>query len=291
MMTMMAFIRKHPVASCFALVFLISWGGVLLVIGGPGAIPGTPEQTAKLFPYALMTMLAGPFAAGLLMTGVVKGRAGYREFLSRLLRWRVGLGWYGVALLFIPLLTALILLLLSIISPQFLPEIVITDDKESLLFMGIAMGIAAGLFEEPGWTGFAAPAMRERYGIRATGLIVGLLWGLWHFLVTFWASGDSAGALSWALLFPPLLFYVGVLPAYRVLMVWVLDRTESLLIVMLMHASLTASTLFIFKPSAIGEDLSIYYLVLTIALWGVYAAIATATGRRRARGSLQQQER
>ena len=27
---------------------LLSWGGVLLVIGGPGAVPGTPQQIERL---------------------------------------------------------------------------------------------------------------------------------------------------------------------------------------------------------------------------------------------------
>jgi hypothetical protein len=100
---------------------------------------------------------------------------------------------------------------------------------------------------------------------------VGLLWGVWHILPTFWGSGDSSGALSLSLLLPPCLFYIGVLPAYRVLMVWVFDRTGSLFVSMLMHASLTASTVFILLPSAKGVPLMTYYLVLIAALWFVVA--------------------
>jgi hypothetical protein len=44
-----------------------------------------------------------------------------------------------------------------------------------------------------------------------------------------------------------------------------------------MHASLTACTLFILKPPAIGLPLSIYYLLLTAALWVVIAAIVRPT--------------
>jgi hypothetical protein len=36
MTTTKAFIVRHPVLTYFALTFAISWGGVLLVIGGPG---------------------------------------------------------------------------------------------------------------------------------------------------------------------------------------------------------------------------------------------------------------
>ena len=50
MKTIKGFIKSHPLLSYFALAFAISWGGMLLIIGGPGAIPATAEETTKLFP-------------------------------------------------------------------------------------------------------------------------------------------------------------------------------------------------------------------------------------------------
>ncbi len=46
------------------------------------------------------------------------------------------------------------------------------------------------------------PRLRLRYGVLATGLIVGVLWGAWHFLVMLWVSGTYSGALPLALLLP-----------------------------------------------------------------------------------------
>jgi hypothetical protein len=69
---------------------------------------------------------------------------------------------------------------------------------------------------------------------------------------------------------------VAVLGTFRVLMVWVYDRTGSLLVAMLMHVSLTAS-IRIFDPLAIsGVALVTYSLVLGAALWVVVAALAVA---------------
>jgi hypothetical protein len=42
---------------------------------------------------------AAVLAAGALLTGLVAGRTDRRELLARLLGWRVGAGWYAVALL------------------------------------------------------------------------------------------------------------------------------------------------------------------------------------------------
>jgi membrane protease YdiL (CAAX protease family) len=273
MTTVKAFIKRRPVAAYFILTFAISWGGVL-ILGAPHGMPTTSEQFEELYPIVFLPYLLGPVISGMLLTALVDGRAGFRELLSRLLRWRVNGRWYALALLIAPLLALLILLPLSLISPDFLPGIVTADDKLALLLMGIAIGfIGGGLMEEPGWTGFAAPRLRRRYGVLATGLIIGFLWGVWHVLPTYWGSGDAAGALSLALLLPPCFFYVAVLPAYRVLMVWVYDRTRSLPVVILMHTSLTASTLFILAPSVEGVQLFLYYFLLAAACWGLVVAV------------------
>src|SRR5512134_2552908 len=97
--TLKAFVTRHPVATYFALTFAISWGGVLLAVGGPAGLTGIKAQNNALFPLALLAMVAGPSVTGLLLTGLIDGRAGLLEFRSRLFEWRVGVRWYAVALL------------------------------------------------------------------------------------------------------------------------------------------------------------------------------------------------
>ena len=71
-------------------------------------------------------------------------------------------------------------------------------------------------------------------------------------------------------------------------MVWVYDRTESLLVAMLMHASLTASVLFFFMPLAIsGVPLLTWYLVMTAVLWIIVGAVAVANHGQLSRQPLQ----
>jgi membrane protease YdiL (CAAX protease family) len=280
MKTIKAFVKRHPLLSYFALTFAISWGGVLMVVV-PSGIPATKEQTEMLLPFVYLAMLAGPSVAGILLTGFLYGRMGLRELLSRLFRWQVGARWYAIALLTAPLLATATLLALSLTSPEFLTGIFTSDEKATLLLVGIAVGLGVGIFEELGWTGFAvATLLRLRYGVLSTGLIVGLLWGAWHFLLYFWLSGNSSGALSLPLLLASVLFSVGVLLAYRVLMVWVYDRTGgSLLVAILMHAGVTGGVAMILMPLAISVvPLVSWYLVLTAALWVVVGAVAVVGG-------------
>jgi CAAX protease family protein len=276
------FVMRHPVVICFGLTFLISWGGILVVLG-PGAFTGATAPTEGLLPLVFLAMFAGPVVAGLLLMGVVSGQAGFRDLLSRLLTWRVAARWYAVALLAAPLLTMAVLLPLSLTSPGFLPGIFTSDDKVSLLVIGLAAGLMTGLCEELGWTGFIIPRLRLRYGVLTTGLIVGLLWGAWHF--PLFSGGDLSGALPLALFLPVQLF--SLLAAYRVLMVWVYDRTGSLLVAMLMHASLNASTLILQPLDVTGMRVVTYYLILTAALWFLIAALAMANGRQLSRPPLR----
>jgi membrane protease YdiL (CAAX protease family) len=278
MTTIAALIKRHPLPAYYTLTFAISWGGMLMVIGGPGGLPGTPGQADQLMGIAF-SLMAGPSVSGLLLTGLVSGRAGLRDLLARLLRWRVAARWYAVTLLTAPLLSTGVFLALSHHFSDF--PIVTTRNKVPLLLTSIATGLTGGFLEEVGWTGFAIPTLKRDHDVFKTGLITGVLWGAWHFLVTFWYSGTSSGELPFAL-FLTLYFLTGVaqLTAYRVLMVWVYDRTESLLAAVLMHASLIVSTTPILLPTMTGAPFLIWFLVLTVALWVVVAAVAVANGRQ-----------
>src|ERR1043166_5426311 len=121
------FIKRHPLLAFYVLAFVISWGGILLVIiGGRSAVPATQEQFDRLIPFAIPFMLFGPGIAGIVMTGLADGKAGYRQLIARFLRWQVGAGWYAVALLTAPLVFTAVALALSLSSPDYLPGILST---------------------------------------------------------------------------------------------------------------------------------------------------------------------
>jgi membrane protease YdiL (CAAX protease family) len=271
-----SFMKQHAVWIYFILAFAITWGGVLLL---GGAFPNTKEEFANLQPRFIPAVLGGPSVAGLLLTAVVYGGPGFRDLARRIFKWRVQAGWYAIALLVGPLVLIGVMLALSAFSAGFLPSIFLASDKASLLVGGIVAGLVVGLFEELGWTGFAVPRLRLRYGVFATGLIVGVLWGGWHvFLNGIYVSRAYSAELR------PVVFVaarglgdmLGLLPAFRVLMVWVYDRTGSLLVVMLMHAGLTATTIIADAPGMAGAGIVLYDVVSALAMWAVVAVAALA---------------
>jgi membrane protease YdiL (CAAX protease family) len=169
---------------------------------------------------------------------------------------------------------SIILFTLSLISPAFKPAIFASRGNAPALLPAVMAGLAVGLFEEIGWTGFATPRLRSRYSVLITGLLIGVVWGAWHFL-PFWESDTFSGAFPLFLLTIRLFSW---LPPYRVLMGWVYDHTESLLLSVLMHASLMAG-LTIFVPADLsGTSLAIWILAWAAVLWICVAAV-TALNR------------
>jgi uncharacterized protein len=274
-----ALVKRYPVLAFYALAFAISWGVLLLIVYGQGGMPATQEDFARQVSPAIPAMLGGPSVAGILMTALVSGKEGFRELFSRLLRWRVGARWYVVALLTAPLVFLAVHTVLSLASRTFIPGLVLTAGKAPFLLMGLAAALMVGFFEELGWTGFAIPQLRLRHSVFATGLIAGVLWGVWHVpFIRVWPGVPLSDGVSLGpfLAVAGLFVLVGQLPAYRVLMVWVYERTGSLLVAMLMHASLTART-FILGPAWVSGWASLAYdVALGAAWWAVVAAVAIA---------------
>ena len=270
------FIRRHPVATFYALAFAISWGAILLILGPDGLF-----STGATMPLAGgAALLAGPSISGVLLTVLVDGRLGLRRLVSRLRRWRVGARWYAVAFLTGPLVMVATVLGLSLTFPEFRPDLLTADNKLSIVVTGIVVGLMVGFFEELGWTGFALPRLRQLYGVVTTGLVMGLLWSAWH-LPMFAGTTDPTGTLPGALVVAVLLF--AWLPPYRVLMVWAYDRTESLLIAMLMHVPISVTTFTLASEATSSTALVVPVLIWGAAFWVIVAIVAWANGWHLAR--------
>lgn len=261
----------------FALTFAISWGGILLVIGGPAGFTGTTARTDPRFPLVYLAMLAGPALSGLLFTAMTGRQSRWREFGSRLFHWRADPRAYAAALLTAPLVVLTALAILSLGSTGFVPGVIANGERSSFLLFGLIVGLGAGVFEELGWTGFAVPQLRLRYGVLQSGLILGMLWAVWHVLAVLWGMGSMAGPIPLPLFLS--IDLLSVLLPYRVLMVWIYERTHSLIVAMLMHASLTSSLLILGPAGLSGSAQLAYDLVMAAILWAAVAVLC-------ARGSI-----
>jgi len=256
----------NPLFGFFALAFGISWGGILLILAVTGFAMSAlqPVEGGLIF----LAMLLGPSVSGLVFTAGLEGRAGLRRLAVSAGHWRVAARWYAVAMLTIPALLLLILAVLATFAdPAFAPQFHWT-------LLGV--GLVAGAFEEIGWTGFATPRFLAGRGLGAGGLIIGLLWAVWHLPVDVRYNLDTMGAY---LLLEFAIVYLATLTPYRLLMTWVYSNTQSLLLAVLMHASFTGWLLALFPATTLLQSL-IWQSVFALVLWVMAAVVLVLTKAR-----------
>ncbi|MBN2651324.1 MAG: CPBP family intramembrane metalloprotease [Spirochaetales bacterium] len=262
------FLIKRPILNYFIITFVFSWSGIIIVSFFTG-IPAPSKTFESIAPIAMLPLVIGPTFVSLLLTASIYGKSGLKGLISRLFKWKLNIKWYIFALLTLPIIASITLLSLSQYSTDFLPDIITSENKIDLLITGLLVGIVLTLFEEIGWTGFAIPEMRKHYSVLTTGLLLGALWGAWHFLPLFYGCGDTSGKFDFQLFYPGLFFhYAGLIP-FRILMTWLYEKTESILLPWIMHATLTSCIFFILNISKTGFPLFIYYIALSILLWTI----------------------
>lgn len=283
MSRIVAVLKRHPVVSYYVLALVISYTALALLMLTRG-LPTTQAQMDAVLIVAIPFFLIGPVTSGLLMTAIVDGRPGLQDLGARLRKWRLGAGWYGIAI-FLPIVVVLgAALALSIFSPAFLPGIFTVEDKLPRLIMNLAAALITGICEEVGWTGFVTPKLRQRYSGLATGLIIGGLWGLWHVLpLAVLPSLVYSAPLSPAqyMAFRTVTTLLGALVAFRVIMVWVYDNTQSVLVLILMHVSLTAINMLATPENLTGTTNFVLDIVGLTVTWIVAGIVVLASRQPR----------
>lgn len=259
-------IQRYPVIVYFILTFTISWGGSFLVVA-PTLIQGKAlSQVDGLLMFPVL--LIGPSLSGITLTSIVDGKSGLRDLFSRMGRWDVSIRWYSTLLIPPVLILIALFSLRVLLSPVFTPH---------LNPLGILYGLVPGFLEEIGWTGFAFPKMQSKRSALPAGLLLGVLWGLWHLpVINFLGAAYPHGAY-WL---PYALAFIVAMAAMRVLIVWVYSNTRSILLTQLMHVSSTACLVVLSPLSVSPAQEALWYAVYAVLLWVVVTLIIVRYGKR-----------
>ncbi len=147
-------------------------------------------STAKVIPVAVPRGFQflgdfGPLLAALLLTGLLEGRAGIKSLCCRVVQWRVGAGWYLIALLGTPALFGLATILGTFIFGAPAPNLALLGHWEELpglhpAVTWIFLILTIGLGEEVGWRGFMLPKLQSQFTAFMASVLVGLAWAFWH---------------------------------------------------------------------------------------------------------------
>ena len=215
---------------CFVvLTFAFTW--IAWLASAAFVTPGNTWLLGPGGPVFLLGVFAPAFVA-LALTAYSEGSDGVARLLRRIGKWELGAGWYLFAIGYMAatkLLAALIHRFIMGAWPTF------GDTSLPLMLGAILLSTWAQAGEEVGWRGYALPRLAMHLGLGGASLCLGVIWALWH-LPLFFLPGSGSDGQS----FPIYLLHV---TALSVAMSWLYWKTEgSLLLVMLMHASVNNTT-------------------------------------------------
>jgi uncharacterized protein len=246
----------------FVLAFLITWAVWLPRAWGAE----WAKELGRAWTY-------GPAMAAVVASLFTGGRSGLRELGARIVRWRIGIGWYAVVILG-PMVMALVesginLVLIGGSWGERLPT-VFTDPLGTSFLLLFILTLTDGLGEEVGWRGFALPRMLAKDNAMMASVVLGLLWAAWH-VPLFWTDGSAlADSSVWALF--------ARLPAAAVIYTWLFRHTRgSVLAVALFHGALN---LFAFAPPPSGESMVAALTSLGVN-WFIALTLITLAGWKR----------
>jgi membrane protease YdiL (CAAX protease family) len=134
-----------------------------------------------------------------------------------------------------------------------------------LVFVQVLL-LGGPLQEEIGWRGYALPKLQEQQTALVSGIVVGLLWGLWHLPLFFVPYSSQYGI--------PFLGFVLIDVALGILFAWVYNNSRSSLVLSLFfHASVNVTSWFFpISANATSSDTPIW---LIAALMSVAAPLVT----------------
>jgi len=239
MKTLRGALGARPLIAFVILAYVLSWLSVPFAGGG-------------LLPH-------GPFIAAIIVLALTEGRSGLAQLFGRMAPGRASWRWYLIApgLVLAYLLTALAInLLLGATVTE-------TEHLRSPAVIGmrfLELLLLGGLWEEPGWTGYALPWLQRRFEARPYGqlkasLIMGAIRAGWHLPLVIW------GHIPW---FDLVFFSV----AMQLLISWLFNRTRgSVLVAMVLHL---ASNVFgggTIVPLFAGRDYTRFYVLFVALAW------------------------
>ena len=226
-------VKEHPLVVYFVMAFGISWIlWIPLVASAHGLLAG-----GNAFSYFHLLGSLGPMLAALIVTGIVGGAVGLRELGARMVKWRVGLIWWALALFGPAALYGLSAVLLRLFSGAWpnMSQFGQTEEypQLGLILFWIANIAFYGFGEETGWRGFALPRLQHTHSALVASLILSVFWALWH--VPLFLSLPNlmnmgiGGTIGWVL------FIV----TGSILLTWMYNSTRgSILILAVFHGTL-----------------------------------------------------
>jgi membrane protease YdiL (CAAX protease family) len=217
--------KAFPLVAYFILAYALSW--LILVPAGLGLLPESSAGVLSWLPPF------GPAVAAFIVTGLTGGRPAVGQLLRRLVQWRVGVGWYLLVILGIPL--AELMGAFAVLGTVSLDDLA---RNWPVIFTGypiyvLYVAIFTGLGEEPGWRGFALPRLQDRHGPLLGTALLSVVWAAWHLPNVLFGGWTGLSFSLW----------MALTMASAFIYTWVYNHTGgSILLAALLHGAINGGS-------------------------------------------------
>jgi membrane protease YdiL (CAAX protease family) len=247
------------------------WGYVALTFGVSWLIWATPVMASlgwieSPVPNLVLAIVGahGPLVAALVMTGRESGWAGVKRLVRAGFDVRMTLVWW-IVIVFAPVLLSGLAVWANGMTSEFVLDTTLLRQPLMILPTFVAMFVVGGsVQEEFGWRGYALPRLLAVWNPLLASVILGLVWGLWHWPL-FFVDGASQS-------FMPFGVFVLLAVGFSVLFTLAYLRTErNLFSALLLHTVINTS-LSLFPPieqRAGGNQMALTYLALAYVVVAV----------------------
>jgi membrane protease YdiL (CAAX protease family) len=198
----------------FFFAFAITWSlGALYIL--------IPERMSQIFGEDLRSSLpyfVGVFApaiSAVILTAWRGDRGSLKELFRRLIEYRVAFFWILIAIFIYPaiwLVWEVIEKIAGLGSPGWNLEAYAVT-LPGLILSGYLFQDPGPLGEELGWRGFALPRLLQSFNATTAGLILGVIWSVWH-LPAFFVAGTAQASLN-------LIWFIVTGTMFSVLITWI----------------------------------------------------------------------
>jgi uncharacterized protein len=175
----------------FGFSFGLTWGLALLVVLAPEAVEAWFGEFGPTNPLFILAVYAPAFTA-LVLVWRAYGLRGIGSFLRRLTLWRMPVAWWIGLIVAIPVVYYLAAAIGGTMTSAF------PFSPWYTVLPALIFALLLGPVEEFGWRGLALPLLQRRLAPLWAGLVLGVIWIVWH-LPAFFIGGtpQSEFAFAW----------------------------------------------------------------------------------------------
>ena len=232
-----------------ALTFGLTWGLAILLMLFTDQIVAIFGEISTSNPLFILAVYS-PGIASVLLVWWHYGTKGLGSFFRRLTLRRMSLPWWLFLILGIPAIVYIGAAVKGTISAPF------PFSPWYRVLSALALALFLGPIEEFGWRGLALPLLQRRFTPFWAGLILGVIWAVWH-IPSFLLGGTPQSAWSFA----P--YFAGIVAISVILTPMFNQARGSLLIAVLYHFQMMNPI----WPDAQPWDILLFIVAAVIVVW------------------------